>query len=559
VIAARSTAVAGIGRARARWLVVALGYTVATVVMTWPIFNFSNLRTASYQGDARLIIWTLAWDNHAVLNGLPLFESNTYYPAANSLAYNEHLFGLSLFTLPVYAATRNPVLAYNLVWLLSFLLSALVMHGLLKRYLDDDLAAFAGGLVFTFSFYKMLHGHGHLQHVWTWLLPASVWCFERWSDRPSVARALIWMATVVLQALTSWYLAVFTAIVQAILLVPVVVRAVRKRSPGQVWHLAAAALLGIAVLWPFARHYGGLPPTDPREAALYSADAAAYLMPPADTWLGKAWIARGGTGPRWIWGETTLHLGWIALLLGAIGAVSVLRRRRWHLASVYGALVVIGLALSLGPSVAPESSWTPFGAVSWLPGLGSLRAPARFAVLVLFGLAVFAGFGAERLIALGKAGRIAVVVLVPLMLSEYYVIKFPSGKPEPFPVPPIYRVPQLATARGMVSLPTYHRVPQWFMELDYLYYSTAHWRPIVNGGGRAAPADYMALLDGMGTFPSPESAAVMRKAGVDRVVVHTARYAVDTAGLIRTAEASPDFELAARDGADYLFKVRPLP
>jgi hypothetical protein len=91
-----------------RWALIVAAYTAATVVMTAPIFNFAAISAANYEGDARLIIWTLAWDNHAVLHRLPLFESNTYYPAANSLAYNEHLFGQSLFTLPVFARDREP-------------------------------------------------------------------------------------------------------------------------------------------------------------------------------------------------------------------------------------------------------------------------------------------------------------------------------------------------------------------------------------------------------------------------------------------------------------------
>ena len=71
-------------RARLTFLVIA--YTLVTAVMAGPLINYSALRSATYQGDAR-----------------------------HSLAYNEHLFGLSRFTLPLYALTRNPVLAYNIV------------------------------------------------------------------------------------------------------------------------------------------------------------------------------------------------------------------------------------------------------------------------------------------------------------------------------------------------------------------------------------------------------------------------------------------------------------
>jgi hypothetical protein len=542
-----------------RWALIVAAYAVATAIMTAPIFNFAELSSANYEGDARLIIWTLAWDNHAVLERLPLFESNTYYPAADSLAYNEHLFGLSLFTLPVYAATHNPVLAYNVVWLLAFLLSGVVTHAFVRRYVSNDLAAFTGSMIFTFSFYKMLHAHGHLQHIWTWLLPASALCLERWFERPTISRATAWAATVALQALTSWYLAVFTLILQAILLLDVTVRSIRRQTIRQCWQLAATTVLVAGVLWPFASHYGSLGRTNPGEAAMYSADAAAYLVPPADTWLGKAWTARGFAESRWIWGERTLFLGWTALALGLIGAIDVVWHRKWRIAWIYGGLVIVALALSFGPSVDSRPSGTLFDTLSWLPGFGSLRAPARFAVLVLLGLAVFAGIGADRVIQPGLAGRTTVLLLLPFLLSEYYLLQFPSGKPRPFPVPPIYRAPQLQNARALVSLPTYHRAPQWFLELDYPYYSTAHWRPIVNGGGRSAPPGYLELLDRINTFPSPSSAAALREVGVDHVVLHTARYPSGAAELVQAARNSSDFRLVARAGSDYLFAVLPLP
>ena len=61
--------------------------------MLAPIFNFGAMATASFGGDARLIIWTLAWDNHAILDRVPsFFDANIFHPSPNALAYSEHLF-----------------------------------------------------------------------------------------------------------------------------------------------------------------------------------------------------------------------------------------------------------------------------------------------------------------------------------------------------------------------------------------------------------------------------------------------------------------------------------
>ena len=173
-------------------------------------------------------------------------------------------------------------------------------------------------------------------------MPASALCLERWFERPTIARAVAWGATVALQALTSWYLAVFTLVLQAILLLDVAVRSIRRRTVRSCWQLAATGALVAAVLWPFANHYRSLGRTDPVEAAMYSADAAAYLVPPADTWLGKAWTARKFAESRWIWGERTLFLGWTALVFAVIGVIDVVWQRKWRIAWVYGTLYSLG-------------------------------------------------------------------------------------------------------------------------------------------------------------------------------------------------------------------------
>src|SRR5206468_10440784 len=121
---------------------IAVMYLAACRVMLAPICNFERLATASYGGDARAFIWVLAWDNHAVLDRVPsLFDANKLYPLPNALAYGEHLFGISLFTLPIYAITRNPVLAYNLVWVLTYVLTAAAVHWLALRHTRDHLAS----------------------------------------------------------------------------------------------------------------------------------------------------------------------------------------------------------------------------------------------------------------------------------------------------------------------------------------------------------------------------------------------------------------------------------
>jgi hypothetical protein len=576
----------------------ALAYVVATAVMASPLINYSHLGSALYTGDARYIVWTLAWDNHALLNWLPLFDANVFYPAANSLAYNESMFGVAFFSLPVYAATRNPVLAYNVVWLASWILNGLAFHFLARRLVRDDLAAFVGGLAFAFSFYRMLHNH-HLNLVWVFWIPLSLIALERWYRRPTWYRLLLLFVPVLFQTLSSWYTAVLVLLANAVFLVCLIACAPldgaaepgagageathpadtrhisalpwwrRTRTRGAV-QLATAAVAGAVLLWPVVRHYTGLRIGSAAEAARFAADTASYLTPPENTWIGQWMIQHGYRSPRWMFGEATLYLGYTALALAGLGLLAsvraIWRRRGAGLAPSRTVFFVVIGALALGLSFGPwtarmrhvPAGWMPFDLFMWVPGVSLFRVPARFALLVTLSVSVFAAAGAAALHRrLGWIGRLLTLTLIPLMLSEWYVVRFPLGKPQPEPIPPVYRYLATIPARAVVSLPDYRGSERWWMEADYLYYSTAHWHPIINGyNPRGEPPDYIHIIGHMMNFAGSNSARTMRRLGVDYVVLHSARFE-DGPNMLDEALHSDNFRLVARFGADYLFRVLP--
>lgn len=545
-----------------RALAVTAACVAVSAVMAGPFFNYSAVATAIYGGDARLVLWTLAWDNHAVLSRLPLFDSNIFYPAPHSLVYNEHLFGVSLFSLPIYALTRNPVLAYNLLWWLSFPLNLGAMFALLRRHVDGDIAALGGACVYTFSFYKVLHAYGHLHLLWTWLLPLSIVLLERWTEQPTLLRAICWGGAVLLQSLASWYLAVMIFVAHipvALFMGPEWLRRGRAR---QLWQLALALTLVALVVWPFARPYLTLPSAGIREAASFSADRYSYLLPPENTAAGRWWarhVPRAWVreAPRSIWGEQTLFIGYAAIVLAAVGAISLARQRRRRLLGTYLTMALVALALSFGPSL--NGAWTPFSVLGHVPGLGAFRAPARFALLVLLGVSMLVAHGV-RAVEQRAAGfrSAAAVLLVLLMLVEWYPVDVPGGKPQPAPIPAVYRLPAIRGARAIVSLPDYRGTAEWYMGADYLYDSTAHWRPIVNGFGRAEPPGYGHEISHMMAFPGPNNARSMRELGVEYVVYHAARIP-DGKSTADLAAGMREYELVARIGDDYVFRVRPVP
>jgi hypothetical protein len=546
---------------------IAVVYAVACRVMLAPIFNFNHPATASYVGDVRAFIWVLAWDNHAVLDGVPsLFNANKLYPLPNTLAYGEHLFGISLFTLPVYAITRNPVLAYNLVWLLCYVLTAAVGHFIAWRYTRDHLASLAAGMMGAFCFYRMHHGHGHLNLLWGFWIPLSFVAMERWTAKPTWTRLAVWTGTVVLQALAAWYQAVLIAVADLLFLLWLFA-VERRRMPLRTFlrHGVAGLLVAFAVVWPFARPYFILHQEPPSYSAGASADLVGWLVPPENTFAGQWLLARGVKGPwgpRWIWGELTVYLGWVALILGAAGAVVSLRSSDENLrrSRFYIALGIFAAVLALGPSAREVASgtygWSPFGLLSHVPGFSLFRIPARYTQFLNLALAVLAAVACAALHRrFGVAGRIVSVVAIAAFLAESYVVNMPGGQPQPAAIPPVYRHIATLPPGPVLSLPDYANTPSWFDEANYSYYSTAHWQPTVNGDSREWPAEFLALTARLKTFPAPDAALAMRDIGLRYVVVHAAQ--AGAAAMIEPATASDDYRLLARFDRDYLFAVVP--
>ena len=567
-----------------RAALIVAAYAALTLVVSWPYVNYRQFGSASYGGDARLVIWTLAWDNHAVLSGLPLFQSNLFFPAAESLRYNEHLFGVSLFTLPWTAAGASPVLAYSATWWLAWLLNGITAFTLLRRYVRDPYAAFVGSLAFVCSFYVMLHAHGHLHLIWLWPLPLSMLLLERWFDDSRLWRLVLWTCVFVLGALTSWYVAVMMLIVNG--LAGLTLLCCRDRYVGRVFRpdryvgrvfrpgvsqnagavfrpgvrqliqLAAAGLIVAVALFPFARHYVGLQAT-PGEAVANSATLGSYLVPPANTLVGRWWLAHIDRGPGPIWGEQTLFAGWVALTLAVVGFIAIVRgrhvpRRAW----VFPALALVGFLVSLGPSPAllGGSTFAPFAWLSALPGFEGMRAPARFGIVLMLGVSGLAAIGASALVRAWVPRTPALLLaVVPLMLAEWFVVGFPAGKPSPYPVPAIYQSAELRSANALVSLPEYFGTPEWVFGGDYLYYSMSHWRPIVNGFGRTTPDGYADLVAQVRDFP--HRAAELRGLGVQYVVVHAERYPNHGHDILAAARASAGCHLVRQVGDDYLFAL----
>jgi hypothetical protein len=237
-------------------------------------------------------------------------------------------------------------------------------------------------------------------------------------------------------------------------------------------------------------------------------------------------------------------------------------------------LILAGLAiwLSLGPS--PQSRGQRLqglGLYSLLyehvPGFEGLRVPARYAMIAGLFLSVVAGFGAARLISRVRAGATVAAGLAVVFLLEVAFLPLPrnltwgDGAITPPPrvepatdAPPVYH--QLATMPAstvVAELP--FGDPAW--ELRYVYYSTVHWKRLVNGYSGAFPQGYkvrVALLQRVAENPG-EAWRALREAGTTHVVVHEAAFGPGEADVVKRWLADHFAVEIARFDGDLLYDV----
>ncbi len=508
-------------------------FAALAVVMTWPLARELERAVVQPAEDPQLNSWILAWDAHALLTEpAHLFQGNIFYPYPYALAYSEHLLASAAVGLPIQLLWNNPTAVHNLLTLLSFALSGYGAYLLGRRLGGSRLAGLAAGLIFAFCPYKMGQLH-HFQNLSAQWMPFAFLFLER-AVRQGRRRDLFLLGLfIVLQGLSSVYYTLFLAIGLIITAVVMLVGHWRGRwrdTARRLGVLALTAVLAGALLVPVYLPYARTAELlDAGRSLSYvtqlSPDVRNYLAAPAVNRLYGALTAPWRKEP-----EGALWPGLLALLLAGAGLWAGLRARRRDVRVWCWTLLVLALTagvLSLGPTIHAAGKALVRGPYillwRYLPGFQAVRVPARFAVLVMLGLAGLAAVGMRSLASDGRTRwrRLAGGAAAFLILLEYWSAPLPlSRTPAASPTPEVYRwLAGQPADTAVVELPI-DVYPAFSHDIAYMGYATRHWRRLVNGYSGIFPPGYLALSELLQEFPSQETVDVLRRLGVDYVIVH---------------------------------------
>src|SRR5262249_49943939 len=169
--------------------------------------------------------WAILWPAGQVgraLAGDPsaltrYWSGNIFFPARLTVAYSEHFTPQMLQALPILAITDNVILAYNVLLLATFVLSALGTYLLVRDITGRPLAALFAGLVFAYS-PQRLDPHSHVQGRSCQWRPSTLSGWRRYAAGGGLRALAGGTAALVAQALSSiYYLAYFTPFAAAFL------------------------------------------------------------------------------------------------------------------------------------------------------------------------------------------------------------------------------------------------------------------------------------------------------------------------------------------------------
>jgi hypothetical protein len=497
-------------------------FTVLACFMTYP--QALHMRDGVNDvGDPLLNVWALSWVAHeAPRSPSGVFDGNIFYPEPKALVFSETLLAPALAVAPLRWLGAGAILVYNLVFLSGFVLSGVGTALLVYSLTADRGASIVAGAIFAFLPYRIDH-YAHLQLQQTQCIPLALWALHRVAATGRLRDGALFGALVAGQLLSCLYHGIFLMPYLAVVAVVLLVRGrlfggragsavdLTLRLDLAGWRqraaaFAVAALVCLTIAAPAGRAYLAartlVGERSAEEITQGSATWRNFLATSENNALyGRSADTFGAT-------ERRLFAGLVPIVLTLVALWPPVTRVR----VAYALALLFAVDMSLG-----VNGLTYRFLYDHLLPFRALRVPARMGVLVGFSLAVLSGFGVARLGQRLRPGQRAWLAAgcCGLVLFEYrskpLELAFVPSRP-----PAIYTdlVRADVANEPVVELPIAREDP------TYMYYSTFHWRPLLNGYSGFFPASYDHLVGALKAFPSEEGFAALREHGARYLVVH---------------------------------------
>jgi hypothetical protein len=437
-----------------------LAYLIITLVILYPVSLRPRTLLPVHAYDTYEHVWALWWYRYALLNGVfPAQVSHLYAPSGCYIPM------LWTWALPLMSGIPlQPLVGligtYNLLVILSFLLTALAMYLLAMEVTGSRAGAFFAGLIWAFFPGRTIRLVGHFYLLNTHWMPIYALFLLRLCRRPGWKVALgcgISLALVCLSHML--YAAYFALPITLVILFHKLITDRRTLLGGGMLRAGALAVtVALLIVAPFFAPYLLDYARDPLRFvyeggdSAYSADLLSFVVPCRFNPLVQRlpWLesyARRIIPPGGNAAESLTYLGWMAILWGVVGIVAHRGKSLlWCMIALMGAVLSLGPVLRVGGQAvmlgyrgAQIPLPLPYAWVSRMPLMAIGRTPARFGITALLAVAVLAAFGLQRLWASGlpKGAKIGLLSISAVLLLTEYLVWWPL-QAFPTPVSPFY-------------------------------------------------------------------------------------------------------------------------
>lgn len=521
-----------------RYDVAALGlYALLTLVLASSLVSNIDTVLAGRSSDVYVNLWVDWWTRKALTEGLDFYHTDyLFYPLGTSLVFHSFSHTTTFLSL-LMAPLIGRFAAYNVVILLSYVLSGFSMYLLTNRLTGCRPASLVAGLVFAFYPFH-IYESSHPVLVTTQWIPLFALALVRALRETGLSRirqillAALWF---LLTALSSWHLMIMLGMWMALYLLYGLLLERSEWAPRAFRSLVLlAVVIGVTVgpfLWPIIREQlttdTGYMVIDAQRHG-FGNDLLSFVIPNRDhPLLGSISKTLAINDEYGFTRRRSAYLGYVCLGL-AIGGVATARRkaRFWSLAGL------VFFVLSLGSQVSFNGAPLHSFVLPWsIPIIGVLRHAFRLDVLLFFSLSVLVGYGCCWLysrIALRSRmlARIALVSVAGLILFEYLVHPFPTTKVSYSPF--WYQLAQEEGDFAVADFPWDGQHGKYYMSCQ-----TLHGKKIIGGRVSRKPRDADAFVEANpllapleeGTAPDPtldidEEFAELAAQGIRYIVVH---------------------------------------
>ena len=255
-----------------------LSYVGLTLLLFRPLILRLGSVLPSDAGDPVLNTWILWLNTQAIPLTDRWWNAPAFFPIGHALTFSENLLGLLPISGPVQWLTGNPVLAYNVTFLLSFPLSGLTAFLLCRALTGREDASWLAGLIYAFAPYRMDHLSQIQVLSWYWV-PIILLALHRYVQEHKMRWLFLFGASYLLQGLANLYLFLFVPVLVGLWVLWFVTPIRRMREAGSIalaGTLAATAALPLLLRYESAHRYFGLKRTV-EEVMSFSGDVTAVL------------------------------------------------------------------------------------------------------------------------------------------------------------------------------------------------------------------------------------------------------------------------------------------